>query len=94
MAEALTRRGPQVTVLEALPQVMSTVDPQVAAEIRDTVEANGVRVHTDTAVAAIERDPRGLQVHAKTGDGDRSRSWRAGITPWSSATRCRPPVRR
>jgi pyruvate/2-oxoglutarate dehydrogenase complex dihydrolipoamide dehydrogenase (E3) component len=58
---------------------MSTVDPEIADEIRATLEANGVRVHTETAVAAIERDWWGLDVHAKSGDGDRSRSWQAAM---------------
>jgi NADPH-dependent 2,4-dienoyl-CoA reductase/sulfur reductase-like enzyme len=44
----LTRRGLDVTVLEALPQLMSTVDPELAGEVADTLEGNGVRVHTGT----------------------------------------------
>jgi NADPH-dependent 2,4-dienoyl-CoA reductase/sulfur reductase-like enzyme len=75
MVEALTRRGLDLTVLEALPQLMSTVDPELAGEVANTLEGNGVRVHTGTAVTAVERDWRGLHVHAKT--GERSRSWQA-----------------
>jgi pyruvate/2-oxoglutarate dehydrogenase complex dihydrolipoamide dehydrogenase (E3) component len=77
MAEALTRRGLQVAVLEALPQVMSTVDPEITQEIRDTLEANGVKVHTDTAVAAIERHAQGITVHAQPTNGTAARSWQA-----------------
>jgi NADPH-dependent 2,4-dienoyl-CoA reductase/sulfur reductase-like enzyme len=75
MAEALGRRGLDVTVLEALPQLMSTVDAEVGGEVADTLHTNGVQVHTATAVTAIERDWRGLHVHATT--GDRARSWQA-----------------
>lgn len=77
MAEALTRRGLDVTVLEALPQLMSTVDAELAGEVADTLEVNGVKVHTGTTVTAVERDWRGLHVHATT--GQRSRSWQAGV---------------
>ncbi len=78
MAEALTRRGLHVTVLEALPQVMSTVDSEIAGEVRDTLEANDVAVHTGTAVTAIERHTQGLTMHAQPTNGGTARSWQAG----------------
>lgn len=53
MAEALTGRGIAVTVLEALPQIMSTVDAEIAGDVAATLRRHGVTVHTATPVAAI-----------------------------------------
>ena len=78
MAEALTRRGLHVTVLEALPQVMSTVDAEIADEVHDTLAANDVAVHSGTAVTTIERHVQGLTVHAQPTTGGTASSWQAG----------------
>ena len=53
MAEALTARGVAVTQVEALPEVLPTVDRELGAVIRVELERNGVEVLTDTTVAAI-----------------------------------------
>jgi NADPH-dependent 2,4-dienoyl-CoA reductase/sulfur reductase-like enzyme len=74
MAEALTRRGVAVTIVEALPQLMSTVDPEIAAEVRQTLERHGVRVHTETPVRSITRHGGALTVHGEPG-GDGAAGW-------------------
>lgn len=53
MAEGLTMRGIAVTQIEALPEVLPTVDPELGALIHAELERNGVEVLTMTSVTAI-----------------------------------------
>jgi NADPH-dependent 2,4-dienoyl-CoA reductase/sulfur reductase-like enzyme len=62
MAEALRSRGLDVTIVEQLPQVLPTVDPDLAALVQEELVRHDVRVHTGTTVTAIERGPDGLTV--------------------------------
>jgi threonine dehydrogenase-like Zn-dependent dehydrogenase len=55
MAEALTMRGLQVTVVEQLPQVLATVDAPLAALVADELTDHGVEVHTGTVVTSVEK---------------------------------------
>jgi NADPH-dependent 2,4-dienoyl-CoA reductase/sulfur reductase-like enzyme len=59
MAEALTLRGIAVTQIEALPEVLPTVDAQLGALIHDELERHGVEVLTDTTVTAVTRTDAG-----------------------------------
>ena len=59
MAEALTTRGIRVTQIEALPEVLPTVDPELGALVHAELERHGVEVLTDTAVTAITRTDTG-----------------------------------
>ncbi len=59
MAEALTSRGIRVTQIEALPEVLPTVDPELGALMHAELERQGVEVLTDTAVTAIARTDAG-----------------------------------
>jgi len=59
MAEALTLRGIHVTQLEALPEVLPTVDPELGALIHTELDQRGVEVLTNTAVTAITRTETG-----------------------------------
>ena len=74
MAEALHQRGLATTVLETLPHLMSTVDPEIGDEVAETLRRHDVTVHTATAVTAITRNPRGLTIHAHHGN-----SWDADL---------------
>jgi NADPH-dependent 2,4-dienoyl-CoA reductase/sulfur reductase-like enzyme len=59
MAEALVRRDLQVTLVEKLPQPMSTVDPDMGVLVRDAVRGLGIDVRTGVAVEALdEKDGR------------------------------------
>ncbi|MGW7721181.1 FAD-dependent oxidoreductase [Streptomyces chartreusis] len=71
MAEALTTRGLSVTQIEALPEVLPTVDAELGALVRDELAAHGVEVITGTQVSAITRTAAGdlLHVHATGPDG-------------------------
>ena len=55
MAEGLTARGITVTHIEALPEVLPTVDPELGALVHDELERHGVQVLTNTTVSAIAR---------------------------------------
>lgn len=62
MAEALTVRGLRVTQLQRGPEVLSTLDPELGALVRDELTRHGVEVHTDTRVEAVRRDDGRLTV--------------------------------
>ncbi len=59
MAEGLTSRGITVTQIEALPEVLPTVDPELGALIHAELERHGVDVLTHTTVDAIARTDTG-----------------------------------
>jgi len=46
MAESLTTLGIQVTQIEALPEVLPTVDPHLGRLVHTELETHGVLVHT------------------------------------------------
>ena len=54
MAEQLQRRGFAVTVVEALPQVMTPLDPEMAAWLHAELRAHNVTLHLNDPVAAFE----------------------------------------
>jgi NADPH-dependent 2,4-dienoyl-CoA reductase/sulfur reductase-like enzyme len=72
MADALRHRELDVAVVERLPEVMPTVDPQMGQLVRRTLQAGGVEVLTDTTVSRIAREGDALQVHTdrRTLDAD------------------------
>lgn len=53
MAENLTRRGLEVTLVEATPQVMGPLDPEMVSAVHDQLRLEGVRLHLGTTVTAI-----------------------------------------
>ena len=57
MAEVLTHRGLEVTVLEKLDQVVPGYDPKIAGLVREELGRHGVRVLTGITVEAIEGLP-------------------------------------
>lgn len=54
MVEQLQRRSFAVTLVEALPQVMSPLDPEMAAWLHHELRANGVALHLGDPVASFE----------------------------------------
>jgi NADPH-dependent 2,4-dienoyl-CoA reductase/sulfur reductase-like enzyme len=56
MAEALTARGVSVTQIEALPEVLPTVDGELGALVRAELVAHGVDVLTGTTVKSVSRE--------------------------------------
>ncbi len=54
MAEQLRQRGFTVSVVEAQPQVMAPLDPEMAAWLHRELRANGVALYLNDPVAAFE----------------------------------------
>ena len=54
MAEAFVRRGIATTVVELLPRVMSTMDPEFGGMIARGMEAHGVAVRTGVGLKAVD----------------------------------------
>ncbi|WP_103517221.1 FAD-dependent oxidoreductase [Streptomyces sp. SM10] len=71
MTEALTSRGIAVTQIEALPEVLPTVDPELGALVHDELKAHGVEVITGTTVSSVRAESPGgiLQVKATGPEG-------------------------
>ena len=53
MAEALVERGLRTTLVEAAPQVMATLDADMADHVQDAAEGVGIQVMTGTAVDEV-----------------------------------------
>jgi NADPH-dependent 2,4-dienoyl-CoA reductase/sulfur reductase-like enzyme/rhodanese-related sulfurtransferase len=64
MAEQLKRRGLAVTLLEAMPQVMTPLDPEMAAWLHLELIANGIDLHLNDPVAAFEAPASGETARA------------------------------
>jgi len=62
MAEAFTRRGVATTVVELLPTVMATMDPELGRQIAQGLERDGVRVLTGVGLAAVHPATRELEL--------------------------------
>ena len=62
MAEALSARGLEVTLLERNPTLLSTVHPSLARMVAEGLERRGVRVLTGVTVKAIDDGGGTLQV--------------------------------
>lgn len=67
MAENLKERNLEVTVVEALDQVMNILDYDMAALVQQHVREKGVRLHLKDAVAAFERKGSILNVKLASG---------------------------
>ena len=53
VAENLVHQGMQVALVEALPQVMAPLDPEMAAPVHDALRKGGVDLHLGSGVTAI-----------------------------------------
>jgi NADPH-dependent 2,4-dienoyl-CoA reductase/sulfur reductase-like enzyme/rhodanese-related sulfurtransferase len=68
MAENLTHRGFEVTIVEMLDQVMSPLDPECARLVERHLEQHAVRLALNDAVASFEQTATGsLEVVTKSG---------------------------
>ncbi len=68
MADALVRRGMEPVLLEFAPEILTTMDANMARLIRAELESNGVKIMTGWAVQNIEHNQEKLVVHAATGE--------------------------
>lgn len=70
MAEAMVHRGIDVTVVEAAPQVMPTLDADVAAGLVTALEGIGITVLLDTPVQGFASDDDGHVRGVATADAE------------------------
>ncbi len=73
MAEALQNHGLDVIVLEKADQPMSTVDPDMGALVRTSMEKLGIVVHTNESVTALrmaDGKVNGVETENSTYDAD------------------------
>ena len=56
MAENLVAQGIDVTIVEATPQVLPPLDPEMAVLVADELMAHGVHIETGATLASIEED--------------------------------------
>ena len=66
-ADAMTRRGLAVTVVEFLPSVLTTFDPALGGIVRAELERHGVQVFNGFAVERIEFQGNSLSVRSVAG---------------------------
>ncbi|RRR66309.1 MAG: NADH oxidase [Candidatus Viridilinea halotolerans] len=58
MAEALAAHGISLTLVERLPQVVASLDPEMAAHVQTELEQQGVTVRLEQAVEGLTGDDR------------------------------------
>ncbi len=68
MAEALIERDLKVSLVELAPQVMGTVDPEMAAPLHQELALNGVDLHLNTSLNSIEKDGSKMTVSLSSGN--------------------------
>ena len=68
MAEAFVERGLEVTVVEAAPQPMSTLDPDVGALVAKAVRDLGITLHSDEQVTEIRTGAGGEAIGVVTAE--------------------------
>ncbi len=69
MAEALVSQGLNVTMIEAAPQVMGTLDADMAAHVQEAAEGTGIRVVLNEGVEEIVTDASGAPTEVRTASG-------------------------
>jgi NADPH-dependent 2,4-dienoyl-CoA reductase/sulfur reductase-like enzyme/rhodanese-related sulfurtransferase len=62
MAEAFRKRGLATTVIELLPTVLATMDPEIGSRVAGELAANGVSVVTGVGLAAIHPGDRTVEL--------------------------------
>ena len=67
VAENLVERGVETVMVQRPPQVMPTLDPEMASMLTGTLERHGVKVYLNNALTAIHRTGDGLTVTLKDG---------------------------
>lgn len=70
MAENLVNRGLQVTMIDRSPQVMTTLDADMATHVQDAAEGHAITVMLNVDVHEIVRDDAGRPTCVRTSEGD------------------------
>ncbi len=74
MVDALHARGLQITLVEALPHLMSVIDPEMSREIEDHVRRHGVDLHLSTRATGFSDAAGRVRVHLQQPQPDLLRS--------------------
>lgn len=61
--------GMQVTLVEALPQILPSEDKEIAALARKSFERQGIEIHTSTKVVGVEKRDNGVVATIQGADG-------------------------
>src|SRR4051794_22858910 len=69
-ASMMNDRGAQVTVLEALPQILAGCDKDVVAVVAKSFKGRGIDVHTGVSVNGHTPNPDGNGTTVKFGEGE------------------------
>jgi dihydrolipoamide dehydrogenase len=59
-----SRLGSKVTMVEFLPRIAATFDPDVTQTLQNALEADGLKFHLDTTVTAVTLQKNGARVEA------------------------------
>lgn len=71
LAQAYARLGTRVTILEALPHILSQEEEKVSEDVEKYLNEEGIEIHTDARVSRVQRDGR-YRVTAHLGTRERA----------------------
>jgi NADPH-dependent 2,4-dienoyl-CoA reductase/sulfur reductase-like enzyme/rhodanese-related sulfurtransferase len=69
MTENLTRLGVKVTIVEMLPHVLPTFDPEMAVQVHEKLQANGVNLCLNAPVTGFSRSHDDSKIEVTTSSG-------------------------
>src|SRR5699024_6841665 len=68
LAQAFSRFGTQVQIVEAAERILTAEEPQASQVLTDALEADGIEVHTGTAVQEVRTEGDGVTVQMRSRD--------------------------
>jgi len=66
--------GVDVTVVELLPHLLPNEDEEISQQLERSMQKQGVKFHTGSTVAGLEKTPDGVALKVKTSEGEKSLS--------------------
>jgi NADPH-dependent 2,4-dienoyl-CoA reductase/sulfur reductase-like enzyme/rhodanese-related sulfurtransferase len=73
MTENLTRLGISVTIVEMLPHVLPTFDPEIAVQVHENLESNGVNLFLGSPVTGFSRSDGNARIEVMTSSDKKAR---------------------
>jgi dihydrolipoamide dehydrogenase len=70
MGSVWRRLGAEVTILEALPELLGAVDTQVAKEAAKLFARQGLKIHLGVKIDAVKQDKKGISVRYDDAQGN------------------------
>ncbi|HUY47201.1 MAG TPA: FAD-dependent oxidoreductase [Streptosporangiaceae bacterium] len=68
LAQAFTRLGSEVTIIEAAPRLLAAADPAASAVVDRVFRAEGITVRTGVAAAGVKENGDGVSVRLASGE--------------------------